>query len=616
VTAAAIGADAGPARRPSLTRRALRAFGAGFVPSTVAAHAGGLAWSAVGLPDRGALVASLVFAGVWAVVFFVRRTVRRTRSGRVAWGLALATWAVVATTSSLLAWPGRAAGPVSAPSVTRWPATRQAFLAGVGEASFHLTTSDTIAGYGMRPRRIAFPWPAPGPLALASLALMARPGADGLPSVPQFERGTPGTEDLGAKAVVIRPAGTGAPLAICRLDLIMCDGHVPEAVLTRVRDLGFTRDTLVVCATHTHSGPGGVAHGCVAQAIATDHFRPEVLERVVAAATSAIRAAYDAAVPAKIGFVRAKDEGPDGRPLLAANRSADDREFVDREILGIRLDATGDGRRIALVLNAAVHPVWGRPKDMTFSSDITGVLERTAAIADGARVVYVNGAVGDVRPKLRHATVAAFAEIVGPSLRGRATSSTLSLAAATVSRDLGAPRYVHQILGDREHVNEAAAEGPFGGGLAGFAGGCLALPGTAILATIGYPDVKLAVSVRGGFGAVIALERAFEHTVFPFGALRLETEDGVALIAVVPLELNTSVGLEVKAAGRRRGGSPVAIFGLANDYGAYVASRAECAVDSYESRMTLFGPGTAEAARGAIDAAFDAVGSVGSEPAR
>ncbi len=591
------------------------AFGAGFVPSAVATHGAGLVWSTQGIPDRGVLVASLAFAGLWALVFFARRAIRRTRPGRLAWGLALAGWAVFATTWSLLAWPSRAAGPVSAPSVTRWPGARQEFLAGAGEASFRVTTADTIAGYGTQARRVAFPWPAPGPLALASLALMGRLGDDGLPSVPQFVCGRPGPDDVGAKAVVIRPAGAGAPLAICRLDLVTCDAELPEAVLARVRDLGFTRDTLVLCATHTHSGPGGVSHSCAGQAIATDHFRPEVFGRVTDAATRAIRAAYEAAVPARIGFVHAKDEGPDGRPLLAANRSAGDPDFVDREILGIRLDATGDGRRIALVLNAAVHPVWGRPKDVTFSPDLAGALERSPPIGDGAAVVFVNGAEGDVRPRLKRATTARFAETVGPALRARATSSTLSIVAATVSRDLGAPRYVQRLLGAREHVNEAAA-GPFGDDLAGIAGGCLGLPGTALLATCGFPDVKLAVSVRGGVGAVVSLERAIDRTVFPFGAIRLETDDGVALVAVVPLELNTSVGLEVKASGRRRGGRPVAIFGLANGYGAYVASKREWAADSYESRMTIFGAGTAEAAREAVDAAFDAVGAVEAGPGR
>ena len=607
--------DAGPVRRPGVLRRVLRVLGAGFVPTVLAVHAAGLVWSSKGIPDRGQWMASLVFAGVFAVAFLIRRAVRASRAGRLAWGLVLSSWVLFATASSYLAWPSRAAGPLSRATTTAWPAGRQAFLAGTGEASFRLTTSDTIAGYGARPRRIAFPWIAPGPLALVSLDLMACEGADRGPRVPQFARGVIGVEDVGARAIVIRPLGQGAPLAICRLDLVMCDQALSLAVLARVADLGITRDTLLVCATHTHSGPGGFSGTCLAEAIATDHFRPEVFARVVGAATAAIRAAYESAVPAKIGFVRAKDAGPDGKPMLAQNRSASDADFVDQEILGVRLDAAVGDRRIALLLNAAVHPTWGRPKDLTFGPDLVGPLERADAIAQGAKVVFVNGAEGDVRPRVRHATMDAFTAAVGPALAGPATSATLRVTAAGVTRDLGAPRYVHRLLGERERVLEAAG-GPFGEGLAGAFGGVLALPATSFLATIGVPDVKVLLDPRGGLGIVVGLERMFDHAIYRFGAIRLETDEGTALIAAVPAELNTSIGLGVKASGRRRGGSPTFVFGLCNDYVAYVASRAECAGDTYESRMTLFGPGMASAVTESIDAAFDAVGAVDPAPPR
>jgi hypothetical protein len=595
-------------------RRACRALGAGFVPTVLAVHAGGLVWSSEGIPARGQLAASLVFAAVWALAFGIRRLVRRTAPGRFAWGLALGTWVVVATIASVRAWPDRAAGPLSVATTISWPAERQAFLAGTGDASFRVTVADAIAGYGARPRRIAFPWIAPGPLAMLSLDWMARE-VGGAPRVPQFARGVVAGEDVGARAVVIRPAGPGAPLAICRLDLVMCDEALSRAVLGRVADLGFTRETLLVCATHTHSGPGGFSGTCLAEAIATDHFRPEVFARIVGAAAEAIRSAHGNAVPARIGFVRAKDEGPDGRPMLAQNRSAPDSNFVDRELLGIRLDAATGGRRIALLLNAAVHPTWGRPKDLTFGADLAGALERADAIAGGATVVFVNGAEGDVRPRVRHATIDAFASAVGPQLAGPAASATLRVSASGVTRDLGAPRYVHRLMGDRARVLDAS-DGPFGHGAAGALGGLLALPATAFLATIGAPDVKVLVDPRGGVGIVVALGRMFDHETYRVGAIRLETDEGAALIAAVPAELNTSIGLEVKASGRRRGGSPTFLFGLCNDYAAYVASRAECDTETYESRMTLFGPDMARAVTEAIDAAFDAVGAVDPAPGR
>lgn len=599
--------DAGPAARPGLARRGLRALAAGFVPTVLASHGGGLVWSGRGIPDHGLALASAVFAGIFLAVWFARRAIRSTPLGRAGWRIALLAWVAFATWRSYARWPDRPAGPVSAATITRWPAARQRFLAGTGEASFRLTGTDPIAGYGARPRRVALPWPVPGPLLLVSRDLMAGDDA-AAPRIRAFVDGEPTEEFVGARAVVVRTRAGEAPLAICRLDLVMCDPAIFVAVLERVKRLGFTRDTLVLCATHTHSGPGGFSGICLAELIATDLFRRDVFDRVVGAAVAAVEAAFESAVPARIGFVRAKDEGAQGRPILAENRSAADPDFVDREILGIRLDAAEGDRRIALVLNAAVHPVWGRPKDRAFSGDLAGALEREPSIGDGARVVFVNGAEGDVKPRLARAGVGAFAAAVSSSLGARARSETLAITAATVTRDLGAARYLHLLLGDREKALDAASA-PLGVGPVGALGGALVVPVTALLASVGAPDLKIAFDPRGGLGALVALDREMASTVHPFGAIRLETDEGVALLAVVPAELNTAVGLGVKASGRRRGASPTMVLGLANAYAAYVATRGECVVNSYESRMTLFGPGTAQAVREAIDAAFDAVGA-------
>jgi hypothetical protein len=604
MSAEALGSDGRPARRPGTLSRLLRGFASGAAPTVLAVHAAGLAWSTRGLPERGHLLASLVFAGTWIGVFLARRAVRRTRAGRVVWSLALVAWIVVAAGRSYAAWPSRDPGPVLSPRVAAWPAGRQPFLAGVGDGSFRVEASDPIAGYGGGPRREAFPWLAPGPLALLSRDWMANRvlGGDG---VRLLVTGTPARDDLGARALVLRPAGAGFPLAIVRLDLVICDRRLRPAVLARVADLGFTEPGLVLCATHTHSGPGGFSSTCLAELVATDLHRPESFERVVAATVAAIRAAHAAARPARIGVVRAKDEGDDGRPILARNRSAADEDFVDREILALRFDAAEGGGRIALLLNPAVHPVWGRPRDREFSRDLAGALEDAAGIGDGAPVLFVNGAEGDVRPRLKRAALPAFAARIAPALAPRASSATLRVVAASVERDLGSPRFVDAFVGGRERV-AIQAERPFGRGGGGIAGGLLAAPANVLLAAIGAPDLHVVVSVGGGLGIVVGLERTLSSTVFPFGAWRLETENGDVLLGTVPAEPNTAVGFALKAAGRARGAVATFVFGLANDHAAYLATSGEYVVDTYEARMTLFGAGAAAASRGAVEAAFDA----------
>jgi hypothetical protein len=98
------------------------------------------------------------------------------------------------------------------------------------------------------------------------------------------------------------------------------------------------------------------------------------------------------------------------------------------------------------------------------------------------------------------------------------------------------------------------------------------------------------------------------HTTFPAGAVRLETPSGTALLAWTPGEPTTAVGERIKAEGRLRGARPVYVLGLANDHLAYVGTADECDAGTYEGRMTLFGPGTADLLLESLGAAFDAVG--------
>ncbi len=600
---------------PVVVRRGttvLRVLLAGFWPFIVAMHAAGLAWSTQGIPDRGTALAAVVFAGAFlAMVLAFRFARRRPRLRRAVRG-GLLLYVVAVTVRGYAVAAGRPAGEPRVGPVTAWPAGRQAFLAGVGEASFGLTGKDTLAGYGMPPRRVAVPWLAMGPLAKLSLDLMARPGSDGAPRVPLFSTGTPGPLPLGARAVVLRPTGAGAPLAVCRLDLVMLDRRVHAGVLARLRDLGFTEDTVILAATHTHSGPGGHASTCLAQALATDHASPEVVARVVGAATEAIRAAYASAVPARLGFVRAEDRDAAGKPILARNRSDPDPDRLDTEVLGLRLDAADGGRRLALLLVYAVHPVWGRPRHKVFDADVAGALERLGTAADGAPVVFVNGAEGDVGPRVawsdrtKPAPLGAFEAAVTAGLAPRGRAETLSLRAVTVRREMGSARYVERFGGTREALTDVVAR-PFGRSLADAGAEALLVPANAFLWSAGVPDVRMCGTFSGGFGIVVRLDPWLDGSDLPVGAVRLDTERGTALLAWAACEPVTAVGETLKAAGRARGASTVYVIGLANDYLAYVAGDAEIARPTYEGRMTLFGPGTAARVVESFEAAFDAV---------
>jgi neutral ceramidase len=606
-----VSAAAAPVGGRSPVRRALRALAAGFLPSVAAIHAAGFAASLRGLPFDGLGIAALVLVGVFALVWIVRRAALRRPAWRVVWVLALVAHVVFWSARGLSRSVLRPPGPIEASPVVAWEGPPQPFSAGTGDASFRLTAQDPIAGYGAFPRRAHLPWAAPGILGRWSLDRMGRPGDGGAPRVPVMSRGVPAADDLGARALVLRPReGTGATLAIVRLDLVMTDPLVRAAVLDGVRDLGVTDATLVVCATHTHSGPGGHACAPLAQAVSLDHRRPEAVARIAGAAIDAVRRAHRYAVPARIAFVRAKDAGPDGRPALAENRAGPDPDRIDAEVLGLRLDAADGSRRIALLLNYGVHPTWARARELEFRRDLAGALEDAPALADGATTLFVNGAVGDVKPRVRApwrdnpTALDPFLAAVAGDLGTRAIDDRLRVVAATVRRDFGSAHAAQRFVGSRGTLLDAArapaGEGPFDA----LAAGAL-LPFNALLWSLACEDLRLVATPRGAFGAVVALDPWLPGTTFSAGAVRLETRSGAAALVWVPGEPTTAVGERIKALGLRRGAAPTYVLGLANDYLGYVATSSECDAGTFEGRATLFGRATADLLVEAAEAALD-----------
>jgi hypothetical protein len=595
-----------PPPRSSLLGRAARFLAACYVSLVLAANVGGFAWPFLGVAG-GAIAA---FLALVLAAWFLRRWLAVP-------GLRLAFWLLFAahlafwSVSGVLHTSFRDAGAVTAATRISWDGAPQAFLAGVGDAPFDVKDGDPIAGFGKGARRAAWPHAAGiGPVGRLSMDLMSHRGDDGAARVPMLAAGHVGPERLGARALVLRPSdGRSPPLAVCRLDLVVSDARVHAAVVARVRDLGYVSDGVLLPATHTHSGPGGYCETRLACLVGTDHHDPRAFDRVVAAAATAIRRAHEAAAPAKIGFARAHDRDAAGRPLLARNRRGGEAnaDRIDDEVLGVRVDAADGSRRIALLLNYAVHPTWHGPRHLEFSGDLASALEATSAIGDGAAVLFVNGAVGDAGPRAPAGGLAAFAGAVGPALRDPRSSPLLHVVAATVRRDLGSPwSYECAEREGRRRFADVAAS-PFGRSAGSVASNVLALPINAALWGTTLDDLRVGFTFDGDWGAVVGLDEYLDHTSFPFGAVRLTTPEATAAILWTPGEATHAVGLAMKAEAKARGLDPVLVFGLTNDAMAYCATPEEYYEGGYEAQSTLFGPETSLRVREAVSAALDAV---------
>ena len=235
---------------------------------TLAGGAGG--WLVGSVEGLGAGIAAGVGLGLAlsALLRFVRSRPRLRRLYRIALAAHVLFWSFLGVREGRVEPPGEL-HPVLELS---WAALTT-FRAGAAEAAFELPEHATLSGWGSPPRRTALPaFGGAGVLGRWSLARQAERPSGGRADVPLFHSPGPSSSELGARALVLIPDRGGPTVAFVRLDLVTSDASLFDALLADLRDLGVERSTLVLSATHTHSGVGGYARDALAQVAATDHF--------------------------------------------------------------------------------------------------------------------------------------------------------------------------------------------------------------------------------------------------------------------------------------------------------------------------------------------------------
>lgn len=296
--------------------------------------------------------------------------------------------------------------------------------AGAAVAPLRLPPGTPLAGYGSTRRRLLFP------------DVLGR-----YPHAFWFKPAEGERDPLSVRALVIETPS--ARLVWLAADLIAVNRHFTRALEVRLREAGVAPAALVVSASHTHSGPGAFGHSRLWELFGTDRFDADVEAALLLAMVDAVRRADAAAGPAQVASFDI------AAPPVTVGRLGFP---VDREIVGVRLRRR-EGGDIALVWNFAIHGTTLSPSNLRFSGDVMGVASRTLERELGVPALYVNGAVGDVRPS-RHgpeATLevgAALATAVraGWSSAGAPRDARLAIQESTVM--LGPPRLsAHNCLG-------------------------------------------------------------------------------------------------------------------------------------------------------------------------
>ncbi len=188
-------------------------------------------------------------------------------------------------------------------------------------------------------------------------------------------------DPLWARAIVLSDGGT--KLALISVDLIGVDRRLVRAIRETIAHRSdIPPSPVIVCATHTHSGPATLRDAYLG------HPDPEYLAGLAQSIAGAVQEASQSMEPVEIsvGQGECREVGRNRR-----HRG----ESTDSQVTVVRIH--GVDRVVALVVNYACHPVVLGPDNLLITADYPYYMIRALEqVYAGAQVVMLNGACGDV----------------------------------------------------------------------------------------------------------------------------------------------------------------------------------------------------------------------------
>ena len=194
-------------------------------------------------------------------------------------------------------------------------------------------------------------------------------------------------DPLHAKALVLDNEQTR--VCIVTTDLLSLPINLREAALAKLSPAaGLAPERVLMCASHTHSGPGGLTEMKFAAQFLGD-FLPDEADYVASRVAGAIEAAAANLRPAKVGWASAQVSG------FTHNRRGN--RTADPEVAVLRVDGADDAP-IALLVNFATHPVFLDEDNRLLSADFVGYMLGAIEAQRGGIALFANGAQGDQNP--------------------------------------------------------------------------------------------------------------------------------------------------------------------------------------------------------------------------
>lgn len=337
-----------------------------------------------------------------------------------------------------------------------------------------------------------------------------------------------------ARALVLKDERTA--LAIVSADLLIINEPLFQAVEQRLEAdppvIGPV--TLLLAATHTHSGPGGYGRTML-EKIGMGHYDQAVFDHLADRIADSVRQAATTLRPAEVTIGSAAVHG------VVKNRVEPDGIVDDRlTVLTIRSGA----EPMAFIANFAAHPTTLGAWQETMSADYPGVFSTALETQHpGSVALFLVGAVGDQAP-VKQGEGFERASWLGRKLVQAAAQAMQSTAPSSTA------------LAAKTHV----------------------LP---------LPPARIRLSRR------VTLPHTIGRGLADDDASLVVMRVGDAALIGAPCDLLSELGQALKRHAAERGLQPI-IVGFANDYIGYCLPERLYGTEHYEAKLALNGPRAGE----------------------
>ena len=433
---------------------------------------------------------------------------------------------------------------------------------------------------------------------------------------------------LFSRAFVFADRETDKRLAFVSVDLGSVTHAIHAKVVDRLRDRfgdAYSLENVILSATHTHGGPGGYWHYGVGTPIGGPFYKQH-FDAIVEGIVESIAQAHADLQPGSILINRGTVEGAGVNRSMAAYENNPEEERArydsdtDKEMTLLKLaDVSGV---IGIIDWFASHPTAMTYDNRLISGDHKGHASALfeAMRGEGFVAAFAQSNAGDVTPNLN-------LDNTGPGENYIETTRIIAERQFDVARELfdnATERITGEIDYRQTFVNFAYL--PVGGEFTGngpqttcpsaygyaFAAGSTEDGGGHPLFKEGMKRRNLMIdaTVKQQFGMPDPTERCrecHEDKAILFAAGELDPPGqaqilpltlariGQLTLVCVPAEFTTMAGRRLRETvaavlGDNRG--HIVLVGYANDYGGYVTTREEYAMQHYEGGHTLFGPWT------------------------